>query len=396
MPNVIIIPDPQVQKVCQDAVNFANNCQSDFTFYLIPPLNDANSPLLYETIDFSVALSYLEKLKKDQNYNNEDFILSFYNGVLTAEEDGYSNLFLAGARYDETYPCTGIISLKYLGWRVLEEKYNYELQKHSILHLIVCGMIGSYTHLNPHKDIGCLLDQNMILSNFNLKLQKGYYLCSKTEFNCYHNITKEKYGNSILRLCDSFKTGISNKPESSISTVPKLPKKKLKLELSHKLALISIGLAIIVILFGNNMCERFIQYKEKINNSKIDKNSSVKIKPNTVLNIQLPYLDNVPIIDKGIFIKYYYNDLIFGGVNINSVSICARTSKGEKLDINRSNYELIMDITKEPYVEFEYKGITYSIEISQHPSSVNCIIKKNINPTLVLKKAETFVDLKEL
>lgn len=144
------------------------------------------------------------------------------------------------------------------------------------------------------------------------------------------------------------------------------------------------------------MCERFIQYKEKINNSKADKNSSVTIKPKTIINFELPYLENVPIIDKGIFIKYYYNDLVFGGANINSVSICARTSKGEKLDINGSNYELSMDITEEPYVEFEYKGITYSIEISRHPFSVNCIIKKNITPTLALKEAKTFVDLKEL
>jgi hypothetical protein len=31
-------------------------------------------------------------------------------------------------------------------------------------------------------------------------------LCSTTEFGCYENIKKEKYGNSIIRLCEKFKS----------------------------------------------------------------------------------------------------------------------------------------------------------------------------------------------
>ena len=206
MPKVIIIPDNQVESVCQDAVTFANSCQSDFKFYLVPQVTSDNSPLNKRSAEVFDILKYLENLKRLYNYQTDDLVLAFYNGVLTISSHGLSNLFLAGSRYNETQPCTGVISLKYLGWNILEEKYNYEVQKHSILHLIICGIIGSYTHLEAHHDIGCLLDKNMQLTSFNLKLQKGYYLCSKQEFGCYDNIKKGKYGNAIIQLCEKFKS----------------------------------------------------------------------------------------------------------------------------------------------------------------------------------------------
>ena len=206
MPKVIIIPDSQVENVCSDAVNFANTCQSDFNFYLIPQIKSDNSPLDKSSAEVFDMLEYLDNFKKQHKYENEDLVLTFYNGILKATTHGLSNLFCAGSNIGDQYPCTGVISLKYLGWNVLEEKYNYEVQKHSILHLIVCGIIGSYTTLKPHNDIGCLLDLNLRLSSFNLKLQKGYYLCSVAEYGCYENIKKEKFGNSILRLCAKFKS----------------------------------------------------------------------------------------------------------------------------------------------------------------------------------------------
>ncbi len=205
MPKVIIIADRQVENVCRDVVIYANSCQGDFNFYLTPQINSDNSPLDKPNLEVFEALEYLEKTKKQSKYENDDLVISFYDGILQATSHGLSNLFCAGSRYDEEYPCTAVISLKYLGWNILEEKYNYEIQKHSILHLIVCGIIGAYTHLTPHKDIGCLLDLNLRLPSFNLKLQKGYYLCSKSEYGCYDKIKNEKYGNSIIRLCEKFK-----------------------------------------------------------------------------------------------------------------------------------------------------------------------------------------------
>jgi len=205
MPRVIIIPDRQIEYICRDAVYFANTCQGDFNFYLIPQIKSDDTPLDKPSAEVSNILNYLDNIKKQYNYYSEDLVLAFYNGFLKATNAGYSNLYYAGSNVTEQYPCTGVISLKYLEWNILKEKYNYEVQKHSILHLIVCGIIGSYTNLTAHKDIGCLLDFNQRLTSFNLKLQRGYYLCSTTEFGCYENIQKGTYGNSIIRLCEKFK-----------------------------------------------------------------------------------------------------------------------------------------------------------------------------------------------
>jgi len=204
MPKVIIIPYNQIEGVCQSAMTFANSCQSDFNFYLIPQTKLTNSPLNKSRVEFTKVLKYLEDIRKRYGYDQDDLILTFYNGILEASDHGLTNLFLAGSRYDEQPPCTGVISIKYLDWNILE-KYDYVVQKHSILHLIVCAMIGAHTHLEAHGNIGCLLDFNANLSSFNLKLRKGYYLCSANEFGCYDKIEKEQYGKAILQLCDSFK-----------------------------------------------------------------------------------------------------------------------------------------------------------------------------------------------
>jgi hypothetical protein len=207
---VLIISNFQTETICQDVIKFANDCQSDFQFYVFPQLQNENSPLLKKQLHFKEGIDYLNDVRNRFGYSTSDFVLAFYNGTLHAADYGLSNLFMAGSNYEEQPSCTGIISLQYLNWSVLEEKYNYELQKHSILHLIICGIIGAYTHLKAHSDtFGCLLDFNNNLASFNKKLQRGYYLCDNNEGNCQAKISNEKFGNSIVRLCNSFKTKIS-------------------------------------------------------------------------------------------------------------------------------------------------------------------------------------------
>jgi len=204
MPKVIIIPYNQIEGLCQKALTFANSCQSDFTFYLFPQTKLTNSKLNNPRTEFTDILKDLDNFRNLYCYDKDDLILAFYNGILDASNHGLTNLFLASSRFDEQPPCTAVISIKYLDWNILE-KYNYEVQKHSILHLIVCAIIGSYTYLEAHDNIGCLLDFNANLSSFNLKLQKGYYLCSESEFQCYDKIKNQKFGKAILQLCESFK-----------------------------------------------------------------------------------------------------------------------------------------------------------------------------------------------
>lgn len=206
MPKVIIIPDRIVETACRTAVEFANTCQSDFDFYLTPNTDTPQSIFARPNLEIFDTQTYFSELKRVNNYDDLDLIIRFYNGILQASSFGLTNLFCAGSKYDDEYPLAAIISLKYLDWEVLEEKYSYEVQKHSILHLIIRCVIGAYTHVDVHmKNNGCIMDFNGDLVSFNMALRKGYYLCE--EFKCYQNLNKEKYGKSIIRLCEKFKSG---------------------------------------------------------------------------------------------------------------------------------------------------------------------------------------------
>lgn len=103
-------------------------------------------------------------------------------------------------------------------------------------------------------------------------------------------------------------------------------------------------------------------------------------------SVKLPYLENLTILDKGLYMRYDYNDLDIGGVNIDTISINARARNGSGLNISKSSDVLEINILKEPYIEFEYKGQFYSIETTGQHYSFYCTLTENIKPTLKLKK----------
>ena len=165
-------------------------------------------------------------------------------------------------------------------------------------------------------------------------------------------------------------------------------KKKFKLELGHKIALASLAVAMLVFLFGNNIVGRFGSDKSE---NKIIADTTNLVSTDmerSIDTLKLPYLEAVPNLDKGLFIKYYFNDLIFGGANIDIVRINTRTKSGEYSKIKSSNNEIIFDITAEPYIEIEYKKKFYSFEIVGRHYSINCIIREIVRPTLQLKEPE--------
>jgi len=71
--------------------------------------------------------------------------VALYDGKVSAKDHGLTNLFIAGANIDDPYACTAVISLKFISWGVLEQKYDYTLQQHALFHLILCAIIGCYT-----------------------------------------------------------------------------------------------------------------------------------------------------------------------------------------------------------------------------------------------------------
>jgi hypothetical protein len=210
MPRVFVVPHHENEALFPKIAMLGNAAQGDFKFHILPPDQGLDSPLRSTKSDFRHLLLHLEKTRSNFGGASDDLIVAFFDGILTAEEAGLSNLFMAGARYDEPTPCTAVISLRFISWGILEQKFDYELQRHALLHLIVCGLLGAYTHVDAHHETyGCLLDFNARLFDFNRKLQRGYHLCSPAEGGCYEKVQKERYGNSIIQLCSTFKYEIN-------------------------------------------------------------------------------------------------------------------------------------------------------------------------------------------
>lgn len=212
MPKVLILPHYQYEREFDNFLSEANTTQSDFKFYLLPPETGNESPLKKPLADYLEILRFLDSRKKQMGLDKEDLLIAFYDGVITALDHGLANLFIAGANIEDLFPCTVAVSLRFISWGILEQKYDYSLQRHALFHLVMCSLIGSYTSVAAHhQTYGCLLDFNNQLVDFNRKLQMGYYLCSSSQCGCYDAVRSERYGNSIIRLCKVLKEGIDDK-----------------------------------------------------------------------------------------------------------------------------------------------------------------------------------------
>lgn len=175
MPKVLILPHYHYESAFDAFLEDANATQADFRFYLLPPDDEPESPLRQSVADYLEILPFLENKKKRMGLDTKDLLIAFYDGVITATNHGFVNLFMAGAHVDDPHPCTAVASLRFISWGILEQKYDYSLQRHALFHLVVCALIGSYSRTPAHRETyGCLLDFDNRLSDFNRKLQLGY------------------------------------------------------------------------------------------------------------------------------------------------------------------------------------------------------------------------------
>jgi hypothetical protein len=212
MPKVLILPHYHYESAFDAFLEDANATQADFRFYLLPPDDEPESPLRKSVADYLELLPFLENKKKRMGLATKDLLIAFYDGVITATNHGFVNLFMAGSHVDDPHPCTAVASLRFISWGILEQKYDYSLQRHALFHLVVCALIGSYSRTPAHRETyGCLLDFDNRLGDFNRKLQLGYYLCSDSQSGCFHAIQQERYGNSIIRLCSALRGSIDQK-----------------------------------------------------------------------------------------------------------------------------------------------------------------------------------------
>lgn len=112
--------------------------------------------------------------------------------------------------------------------------------------------------------------------------------------------------------------------------------------------------------------------KDKFSNNSIEPENS-KTHSSLIIfrNMELPYLREVPILDKTLFIKYSYNDLVIGGKNIQKIQYAAHKENSKDIDVYIFNYpkRISMSIHDLPFVEIKYKDKIYSLEIIKMESS---------------------------
>ncbi|WP_426485700.1 hypothetical protein [Flavobacterium sp. 2] len=203
----------------------------------------------------------------------------------------------------------------------------------------------------------------------------------KTEFIDYLKTKGVKIDNEKdLEIKNSGNLIINNNSNIHNQSIAN-PDKKKKWEKGTIISLIGLVIAITVLLFGNNLVSRFSDDSKSQKQLSKENNKDI-----TVKTFNLPYLENYPILDKGLFVKYYFNSLIVGGANIDGIKINTRGKNGNKLEINRetSDNNYAIDINEEPYIEIEYKKKFYSIEITGKHYSFLCKINEIKNPTLDL------------
>ena len=114
---------------------------------------------------------------------------------------------------------------------------------------------------------------------------------------------------------------------------------------------------------------------------------------------EVPYLKKLPILDRNLFIEQHYSQLIFGGANFELVKFAARTDEGVKAEIIEvSNSQLKLPVFDMPYLEFEYKGKFYTLEVNGEVAGTNnikltYIIKSVESASMVLKSAVEYVGI---
>lgn len=135
--------------------------------------------------------------------------------------------------------------------------------------------------------------------------------------------------------------------------------------------------------------------KNDTNSSTTNNYDELKDSTKIIVKGKLPYLTKLPILDKALYFEYYYNSLLFGGVNIFLVKLAARQQNGDILKYKRDEdkYLIEFDITKEPYIEFSYKNEYYSFSVTGVHHSYTYVLKEIKNTTLILNGESKIIEL---
>lgn len=103
-----------------------------------------------------------------------------------------------------------------------------------------------------------------------------------------------------------------------------------------------------------------------------------------ILSMEPPYLVELPILDENLYIEYYYNNFLFGGVDLHLIRYSAwARSGGVATSIDREDY-IEFEMSEQPYIEFSYKGKYYSIEVIERLYFYRMELRELAGPTIAL------------
>lgn len=201
--HVVAIADKSMKNLIAPLVERANSAQRDFKFSVSEEIDPGLVRIPKKNLVGEKGCKILYELKAQYNLRDEDLLILLYKGNLSSE-DGERNLFSMASGITDSEPGVAIISLKFLQWNILEDKYNDEIKAHAIFHLILWSTIGAYTSLDDHDEtLGCIMDYCNNLKDFNEMIGKKYHFCD--EKNCFKKIKRERLGDSILAIANELR-----------------------------------------------------------------------------------------------------------------------------------------------------------------------------------------------
>lgn len=194
----------------------------------------------------------------------------------------------------------------------------------------------------------------------------------------------EKNGINLTDKMTKNSTTVKNSKNVTINNgIIKNKESDKKSKTTFVISVITVVIVILTFLFGNNIYLNYFSSNEKEVKEEVIK--KIEVKKNEIIDVfELANSNEKTILDETIYLKYSYNNLIIGGINLDSIKINARTINGEKLNLNQISNYIELDITEQPFIELKYKNELYSIKVLGKHYSFNVTIKKHVNSTMKL------------
>jgi hypothetical protein len=142
------------------------------------------------------------------------------------------------------------------------------------------------------------------------------------------------------------------------------------------MSVIGLGLLSFLSVIFSGVGTKYLPDDLSVFFKKNDMEQAQTVKSDINLQGKVPYLEKLPVLDNNLFIEQNYTELVFGGVNFKRVKFAVRTNEGVEAKISKlDSSSLSLPIFDMPYLEFEYKGVFYILEIIKEYTGTSKLIE---------------------